>query len=71
MSEQPECPHDVVEKWVTAHGLACVDCLRDSDFDRYPRWRAAIALSRKRSQQALINFHLIEPAIAAEPKETL
>jgi hypothetical protein len=36
---QPECPHDVIEKFVTKHGLVCEKCLTEADFKAYPGWK--------------------------------
>jgi hypothetical protein len=52
----PECPHPVIEKYVTPHGLVCEDCLTDADFKRYPGWRESLQRRKRKSAQAQLNF---------------
>ena len=64
-----ECPHAVIDKFVTRAGLVCFACVPPAEFARYPGWRARedlkhdrAALARrnfgKSSQQSAISFQL-------------
>jgi hypothetical protein len=58
MTIQVECPCLVIEKWVTANGLNCQAHLQESDFRRYPHWRANLDRRQAKAEQARINFKL-------------
>lgn len=52
-----ECPHEVIEKWLTPHGLSCRMCLTESDFARHPGWKDRLTLRDHRAEVARKNFH--------------
>ena len=51
-----ECKHDITEKYVTQHGLACTDCLTDAEVAAYPGWDKRIERRAKKAVQLAKNL---------------
>ena len=51
-----ECIHEVLDKYVTPHGLVCEECLTEADFRRHPGWKERLAAKRRLAAQAKANF---------------
>lgn len=61
MSNSTECPHSIMEKWLTRRGLLCKDCLTDEDFKFYPGWKERMQRQQRRADLARANFHGSSP----------
>jgi hypothetical protein len=65
---QPECPHDVIEKYLTRRGLVCEACLTPADLAECPGWKERLELKHRRADLARTNFHNGGNANAGTPQ---